>query len=84
VEVSGTSLRLDRGRKARLYARAGIAEYWIVNLVDSQLEVFRDPQPDSQKPRRHVFATKIIRKPPEIVTPLAASHSRIAVKDLLP
>src|SRR5262249_38816140 len=43
VEVSLTTLRHDRGRKASLYARAGIADYWIVNLVDRQLEIYRDP-----------------------------------------
>lgn len=46
MEVALTSLRYDRVRKARLYAAAGIPEYWIVNLVDRQLEVFRQPTPD--------------------------------------
>ncbi|MEK7387019.1 MAG: Uma2 family endonuclease, partial [candidate division NC10 bacterium] len=34
VEVADSGLRLDRGPKARVYARAGIADYWIVNLID--------------------------------------------------
>ena len=38
VEVADTSLALDRLRKAGLYARAGIADYWVVNLVDEVLE----------------------------------------------
>lgn len=41
VEVANTSLRRDRGRKAREYARAGIPEYWIVNPVARQIEVRR-------------------------------------------
>jgi hypothetical protein len=40
VEVSETTLRFDRGRKGSLYARSGIADYWILNLVDRQLEVY--------------------------------------------
>jgi Uma2 family endonuclease len=43
VEVAGDSLRFDRRAKASLYARAGIPEYWIVNLGDSAVEAYRDP-----------------------------------------
>ena len=46
VEISETTLAYDRGRKASLYARAKIADYWIVNLVHSRLEVRRNPVPD--------------------------------------
>ena len=47
VEVSETTLHDDRLRKGRLYAASGIAEYWIVNLVNHVLEVYRDPKPDT-------------------------------------
>jgi Uma2 family endonuclease len=43
IEVSDSSLRVDRVGKARVYARAGILIYWIVNLVDRKLEVFTQP-----------------------------------------
>ena len=43
VEVAGESLSLDRQAKAVLYARAGIPEYWIVNLGESTVEVRREP-----------------------------------------
>jgi Uma2 family endonuclease len=43
VEVAHSSLAFDRRRKGGLYARAGIAEYWIVNLVGRVLEVYRQP-----------------------------------------
>jgi Uma2 family endonuclease len=46
IEGSDSTLSYDRTRKASLYARAGIADYWIVNLVDKQLEVRHDPRPD--------------------------------------
>jgi Uma2 family endonuclease len=45
IEVAGESLRLDRKSKAALYARAGIPEYWIVNLAESTVEVHREPDP---------------------------------------
>src|SRR5437763_345690 len=38
VEVSETTLAFDRGRKGSLYAAAGVQDYWIVNLVERQLE----------------------------------------------
>ena len=46
IEVSDTSLEYDREVKRALYAEAGIVEYWILNLVDECLEVYRQPQPD--------------------------------------
>jgi Uma2 family endonuclease len=45
IEVSLTSLRCDRKVKARVYARAGIPEYWIANVDAGHVEVFRDPDP---------------------------------------
>lgn len=46
VEVADDSLKRDRGTKLRLYARAGIPEYWIVNLRARIVEVYRDPRSD--------------------------------------
>jgi Uma2 family endonuclease len=43
VEVADASLDTDRGKKKRLSARIGIAVYWIVNLIDRQIEVYTDP-----------------------------------------
>jgi Uma2 family endonuclease len=43
VEIADTSLETDRGEKLEIYAEAGIQEYWIVNLVDEQVEVHRKP-----------------------------------------
>ena len=44
IEVAESSLDFDRGEKAHLYAAAGILDYWIVNLVDRTVDVYRDPQ----------------------------------------
>lgn len=46
VEVSETSLAFDRRHKGSLYARAGVSDYWIVNLVDQRLEIYRHPVVD--------------------------------------
>ena len=43
VEVSDSSLAYDRGSKRALYAEAGVAEYWVVNLVDKVVEVYTNP-----------------------------------------
>ncbi len=43
VEVAARSLKFDRGEKARLYAKSGIGDYWVVNLSDRCIEVYRDP-----------------------------------------
>jgi Uma2 family endonuclease len=50
IEVAETSLGFDRVEKGSLYARAGIADYWVVNLVDRVLEVYRDPGADLTAP----------------------------------
>lgn len=42
VEVAEASLRKDRNVKAALYARAGVPEYWVVNLIDRLIEVHAD------------------------------------------
>ena len=46
VEVADTTVRFDRLVKARLYARAGIAEFWLFLTTDGLLEVYRGPGPD--------------------------------------
>jgi Uma2 family endonuclease len=43
IEVAESSLSYDRGEKADLYAAAGIADYWVVNLPEQSIEVRRDP-----------------------------------------
>ena len=43
VEVADTSLETDRSEKLEIYAEAGIQEYWIVNLIEEQVEVYRNP-----------------------------------------
>ena len=84
VEIADSSLAYDRTRKARLYAGARIADYWIVNLVERQLEIFRKPEPDPAADGAWRYAARIIARPGEAVTPLALPAATIAVADILP
>jgi Uma2 family endonuclease len=83
VEVSDPSLPTDRGLKASLYASAGISEYWILNLVENSLEVYRDPQPATEQPFGHEYVSITRHSSGESVTALEASQP-VTVADLLP
>lgn len=83
VEVADSSLARDRGWKKRIYSRAGVPIYWIVNLIDRQVEVFAQPSGPAEKPdyaERHVVAAdgtvSVVVDGQEV--------GRIAVKDILP
>jgi Uma2 family endonuclease len=52
IEVSDSTLELDRGIKVPLYARAGIREALIINLVDEQIEHYTNPEIDGYKMTR--------------------------------
>jgi Uma2 family endonuclease len=59
IEVSASSLARDRSDKARIYARASIPVYWVVNVVDKQIEVFTQPSGPGDSPayaKQDVFA----------------------------
>lgn len=83
VEVADTSLSLDRRWKGGLYARAGIREYWIVNLTDEVLEVYRQPVRSAASRHGSKYRSVRLLRRGATVTPLAATR-RVAVADLLP
>jgi len=84
VEVADSSLALDRTHKGSFYARARLSEYWIVNLADRVLEVYRDPGPDAGAPYGWAYRVVLTLGRDEHVVPLAAPSARILVADLLP
>jgi Uma2 family endonuclease len=84
VEVSGTTLSSARHRKASLYAASGIRDYWIVDLEDRQLEIHRDPVPDTTSDFGFRYASVTIHSEAEFASPLAMPSGRVAVRDLLP
>ncbi|HSZ57833.1 MAG TPA: Uma2 family endonuclease [Tepidisphaeraceae bacterium] len=83
IEVSDTTLRYDRRTKAGLYAKRGIADYWIINLIDRQVEVHRDPIRDPSHLFRHRYSSIAILKAGETIQPLSAKTA-VSVSDLLP
>jgi Uma2 family endonuclease len=84
IEVAESSLAFDREQKGSLYARAGIGDYWVVNLVDRVVEVYRDPEPDASAAYGWRYRSATVLAPPAVVAPLAFASSQIAVADLLP
>lgn len=77
IEVADSSLEYDRGEKAELYAKARIADYWVINLIDLCVEVFRDPQ-------RGRYRSLQTFELGEKVHPLAFPKIALAVSDLIP
>jgi Uma2 family endonuclease len=84
VEVSDTTLSHDRNRKGSLYAAARIQDYWIVNLVDRQLEVYRVPVADPAQPFGLSYSQRTVLVPGDTVAPLAMPQAQVAVADLFP
>lgn len=73
IEVSHTSLSKDRGQKGRMYARAGIADNWIVNLRGECIEIYREPGPKGYKSRTLAFPGEVIhpRAFPDLAFPVS-------------
>ena len=84
LEISDATLRKDRTLKAHLYASAGLADYWILNLRDRQLEIRRQPGRDPSRKGRFRYAEITIVPADGHASPLARPEARVAVADLLP
>lgn len=84
VEVAESSLGMDRQHKGSLYARAGLLDYWVLNLVGRVLEAYRQPVPDASAPFGWRYARREIFDASQHVTPLSAPGSSIPVSRLLP
>ena len=77
VEVADSSFSYDTGKKAEIYSSAGLADYWVLDIDDRQLIVFRDPSPAG-------YQSKLTFAETESIAPLAAPTSPVRVADLLP
>ncbi|MBI3801267.1 MAG: Uma2 family endonuclease [Deltaproteobacteria bacterium] len=77
IEVADASLRQDRQRKARLYARSGIPQYWVVDLARRRVEVMTSPHRAAERYVR----VRIFRAGQTVALP---QGPRIAVSDILP
>jgi Uma2 family endonuclease len=83
VEVANTSLDRDRLDKTRIYARAGIPVYWVVNLTDRQVEVYSAPSGPAPSP---AYGRKDVYRPGDLVPVVLDDQpvGSIPAADLLP
>jgi Uma2 family endonuclease len=83
IEIAGSSLSRDRDEKGPIYAAAGIGEYWIVNLLDRQIEVYSSPT--TGRPNAICAVQRLFR--PGDTVPLILDRTmvgQVAVRDVLP
>jgi Uma2 family endonuclease len=84
VEVADSSLAFDRGTKLRLYARAGLATYWIVNLVEGVVEVHTNPTGPAE-PEPTYRRREVVGRDGTLTLDLGgAGPVRLAASDILP
>ena len=76
VEISDTTLRMDRERKLPKYAKNGVPEYWIEDLNANLLHVYRDPV-------RNRYKTYFILRPGDSISPVAFPDVSFKVEDLM-
>ena len=82
IEVSESSLGRDRTLKARIYARAGVPKYWIVNVAERCVEVRTDPTGPAESPSYR----SMVAVGPDGELPLVLDGqevARIAARDIL-
>ncbi len=84
IEVSDTTIAYDRREKASLYARGGISDYWVLDVVRRQLHVYRDPAPDATAAHAFSYRSITTLQGAQTVNPLAAPQVTIVVNELLP
>src|SRR5437867_7416078 len=77
VEVADSTLGFDLNTKAALYARAGIVEYWVLDIAGRRMIVHRDPEAGR-------YTSVAAYGVEESVSPLAAPDSRLRVGDAFP
>ncbi len=82
VEVSDSTLRYDRTKKAGLYAKHKIQDYWILDVKGKRLEVYRRPIGDNKS--GYIYTEIQIFTEKDEISPLAAPEAKIKVADLLP
>ncbi|MGI8555095.1 MAG: Uma2 family endonuclease [Pyrinomonadaceae bacterium] len=84
IEIADTSLTYDRTEKASLYAKANVADYWIINLKNRRLEIRRRPLPDETAVFGYSYSEIQILTDKDSVAPLAKPEAVIKISDLLP
>jgi Uma2 family endonuclease len=84
VEVSQTTLHYDRVTKGSFYASHGLQDYWVANLIDRIVEVYRDPHPDPAARFGWSHGAPLRVPPTGKLSPLMLPSQEILVTDILP
>jgi Uma2 family endonuclease len=77
IEVADSSLLKDCGLKAKAYARSHILDYWVLDVTERKLHVFRDPNQDG-------YQSETVLLEDAVVSPLQFPNAIAIVRDLLP
>ena len=76
IEVADTTLRTDLGIKATIYAQSGIADYWVLDINNRQLHVFREPNQDG-------YQSIVVLGDDASISPLQFPDISFMVRDML-
>jgi Uma2 family endonuclease len=76
VEVASSTLKQDCEIKDKLYAQAAIADYWVIDIPNQQVHIFRDPAPTG-------YTSHLILKAPQKVSPLAFPAIVLPIESIL-
>jgi Uma2 family endonuclease len=79
IEVAHSSLPYDRTVKTSLYAKAGIPEYWIVDIEHRQLEVYREPIESPDSAFGYTYRVRMLLQPSDTIAPLARPNRTVRV-----
>jgi Uma2 family endonuclease len=77
IEVADSTLKQDCEVKAKLYARSNIPEYWVVDINNRQVRIFRDPTPTG-------YGSQLILTETHSVSPLAFPEIVLSIDSILP
>ena len=84
IEIANASVNYDRKNKGSLYAKAQIPEFWLINLIDKCVEVFRKPVKAKDQIFGYKYSSCQILRSGETISPLFLPGMKITVKELLP
>jgi Uma2 family endonuclease len=77
IEVADSSLKLDCETKGKAYSKAGITDYWVLDVIGRQLHVFREPTEDG-------YQSEVILAEDETISALQFPDLQIAISEMLP
>ncbi len=77
IEVADSTLKQDCEVKDKLYARSSIVEYWVIDIKNRQVQIFRDPTPTG-------YSSQLILTETHSVSPLAFPEISVAIESILP